>query len=234
MKYEIKNEVFEIFPDLKIGIVVGKGLTIGKRTPGNDRIIKQNTGILLETTQDKTLQDFPNIKAWRETYRAFNVNPKKKKPTAEAFLRRIVKGDMFPAINSAVDAYLAVELLTMLPIGGYDLRTIEGDIVLKVSPGGEQFIPIGGDDVQETNPGEIIYTDDKRVLTRNWNYKDCDHTKITEDSTDIILASEIALNTINADDLTTTIDKIVEYESLCCGGEYKTYYLDRENPVASL
>jgi DNA/RNA-binding domain of Phe-tRNA-synthetase-like protein len=232
MKFIVKNEIFDIFPGLRIGIVVGKGLHTRKRANEMDGLIKENSDKLLKTVGEGegNLAGFVNIAAWRETYRRFGASPNKYKPTAEAFLKRILKGNAFPNINTSVDAYLAVELLTMLPIGGYDLDKITGDIVLRVSQGNESFHPIGGGDPETTTPGEIIYCDDRLVLTRNWNYRDSDITKITEDTTNIFLAVEAALGDINTEDVALTVDKIVEYETRYCGGEYQTYFLDKQNP----
>ncbi len=122
----------------------------------------------------------------------------------------------------------------MLPIGGYDLEKISGDITLRFSKGDETFLPIGGQNPETTRPGEIVYSDDKIILTRNWNYRDSDHTKITEYSKNIILISEAALSNISPGDLTHTIQGLVEYESRFCRGEYDTYFLDRKNPVVNL
>ncbi|NIM16725.1 MAG: hypothetical protein GTO45_32445 [Candidatus Aminicenantes bacterium] len=232
MKFIVKDEIFDIFPNLKIGLVVGRGLTIRKQAKELQTLIKSNVDSLLERVGSRNLTDFSNIRAWRETYRKFGASPKKYRPTAEAFLRRILKGHPFPNINTAVDAYLAVELLSMLPIGGYDLNNITGDIQLRISQGGEVFFPIGGENIdpEYTVPGEIIYADNKIVLTRNWNYRDSDLTKITEDSTEIILASEAALDDINAEDVSGTVNKIVEYETAACQGEYYTYLLDKKKP----
>lgn len=232
MKFVIADEIFNIFPHLRIGVVVGRGLKNQKdRLPNLDNIIQENTGKLLATAGDKTLTDFAAINAWRETYRAFGVSPKKYKPTAEAFLKRIIKGKPFPNINAAVDAYLAVELLYMLPIGGYDLDNVSGDITLRTSEGNEEFLPLGGENSENTAPGEIVYVDEKIVLTRNWNYRDSDLTKITQDTRNILLASEAALETIGYDALKGTVETIAEYESDSCGGEYSTFFLDRDNPV---
>lgn len=230
MKFTVKEEIFDIFPDLKIGLVLGRGLHIGKRPEEADPLIKENVGKLLKKVGDKKLTDFKNIAAWRETYRKFGVNPRKYKPTAEAFLKRILKGSPFPNINSAVDAYLAVELLYMLPIGGYDLEKISGDIVLRISPGEELFQPLGSENTELTAAGEIVYADDRIILTRNWNYRDSDVTKITKDTGDILLASEAALGDIDEKDLIQTIDRIAEYLSHYCQGEYHTFFLDKKKP----
>jgi DNA/RNA-binding domain of Phe-tRNA-synthetase-like protein len=229
MRFIIRQDVFELFPGLKIGVVVGRGLTIGKRSRDQEALIEANIKKLIEKTADRELADFENIRAWRDTYRTFGVNPKKYKPTAEAFLHRIIKGHPFPGINTAVDAYLAAELVTMLPIGGYDLAAISGDICLRVSPGNELFRPIGGGQDEYTVPGEIVYSDDRIVLTRKWNYRDSDDTKITENSQDIILACEAALPEIDEQDVIRTLDKITEYETRFCQGEYKRHVLDKNH-----
>jgi len=230
MKFSIHPEIFEKFPHLRIGVVVGKGLKNGKRGSEMDNLINENISRLVDRVGEKNLSDFPNIAAWRETYRQFGTNPNKFKPTAESFLKRVLKSPVFPSISKAVEAYLAVELITMLPIGGYDLTKINGDIVLRISKGNESFLPLGGGAPELTNPGEIIYSDNRIVLTRNWNYRDSDETKIVEESEEIFLASEAALPEISSEDLKLTIEKIAEYETIYCGGTYQTYFLDRDTP----
>ncbi|MCP4216342.1 MAG: hypothetical protein GY765_16960 [bacterium] len=234
MKFKIKQEIFDKFPDLEVGIVTGRGLEIKKQSEKLLPIIEENTRKLSERIGDSTLSDFVNISAWRETYRKFGVSPKKYKPTAEAFLKRILKGHPFPNINAAVDAYLVAELLYMLPIGGYDLDSVSGDIVLRISKGEEEFLSIGCSDKEYTAAGEIVYSDDNIVLTRNWNYRDSHHTRITEDSKGIVLACEAALGDIDGKDVKQTVDKIIQYESLVCGGRYTAHFLDRLCPEAEL
>jgi DNA/RNA-binding domain of Phe-tRNA-synthetase-like protein len=128
------------------------------------------------------LGQLPEIEAWRQAYRTFGVKPRDSRPTAEAFLRRLIKGADFPTISKAVDAYLLVETDYYLPVGGYDLDTITGDIRLRFSGGDEPFIPLGAKLDENTKPGEVVYADDRRILTRKWNYRDCDHCKITDQS----------------------------------------------------
>ncbi len=234
MKFEIKQEIFDMFPHLKVGVVVGHGLTIGQRTGALDAVIEENSRQLVERAGTRPLTEFVNIKAWRDTYKKFGVSAKKYKPTAEALLRRVVKGQPFPAINTAVDAYLAVQPLYMLPIGGYDLDSVKGDITLRRSPGNESFFPIGSTEPEYTAEGEIIYADAETVLTRKWNYRDCDHAKITETSGRILLACEASLDCIRQEDLSGTIESIVQYESTFCGGQYKTFFLDGNNPAVQL
>jgi len=234
MKFIIQYDIFRIFPDLRIGVVLGRGLQIRKSLEELENLIEDNMKNLLKRMENKKLLDFTNIKAWRETYRQMGLNHKKYKPTVEALMRRMIKGHPFPVINTAVNAYLAVKLLTMLPISGYDLAAIDGDIRLRISKGGEQFVPSGKVDREFTVPGEFVYSDNKTILTRHWNYRDCDHAKITKNSTLIFLSSEAALKDISTQDLIETLYKIIEYESTFFQGIYSTFILDNINPEVEI
>jgi DNA/RNA-binding domain of Phe-tRNA-synthetase-like protein len=231
MKYIVEKELFEKYPNLRIGVVVGRNLEIVYNKPELINLKNENVDKFLNYMEGKEILNELNIEAWRETYRSFGVKPKKHQPTAEALLRRILKGESLPNVNTAVDAYLAVELLYLLPIGGYDLSKIDGDIILRISQGNEAFRPIGSDNDEMTESGEVIYSDSANVLTRRWNYRDADHSKITTETRDIILASEATYDTIKTEDVTNTINRIVEYESKFCGGTYETFFLDKNTPV---
>jgi len=227
MIFGITDEIFSQYPDLRVGVVVGHGLDIRPGHPLLPEHIERLRRSLSERVGDRPLSEFPNIAAWRETYRSFGVNPRKFTPTAEALLSRLLKNKPFPNINTAVDAYLLVEMETMLPIGGYDLRKLSGDVTLRRSPGGEAFEPLGSGGAVETTTGnEMVYADHLRVLTRNWNYRDAETTKISEETTDIVLACEAALGAIDTVDIEATVKGIVAYESMFCGGRYRTWILD--------
>ncbi|UCH95872.1 MAG: hypothetical protein JSV88_03240 [Candidatus Aminicenantes bacterium] len=234
MKFIIEDDIFRIFPDLRIGVVLGRGLRIGKRLKELENLIEDNRKKLLEKMENKKLTDFTNIKSWRETYRQMGLDQEKYIPAVEALVRRVIKGYNLPIINTAVNAYLTAALLTMLPIGGFDLAAIDGDIRLRVSRGGEMFKPPGGVDMEFTAPGEIVYSDAKTILTRHWNFRDCDCAIITENSTLIVLSSEAALKDISTRDLIEALCKIIEYESAFCQGMYSTFILDKMNPEVEL
>lgn len=229
MKYIISEEIFEKYPQLKIGVVTGRGLNIKEKDEKLENLKKENIKLFLNRMSGKELAQEPNILAWRETYKSFGVKPKRHSPTAEALLKRVIKGDVFPVVNTAVDSYLAVELLTLLPIGGYDLSKVEGDITLRLSYGEEKFLPIGASQEEFTEKGEVVYSDNNNILTRRWNYRDADHSKITTDTKDIILISEAAYDTIQYEDLQNTVEKIAQYEKMFCEGTYDCFFLDSKN-----
>jgi len=230
MRVSILPSIFHKFPQLRVGIVVGNRLEISRVNSELRRVIGDSVDKILNDSNGTKLREHPNIVAWQQAYRLFGTNPKKHKPTAESLLRSVIGGREFPNINSAVDAYLAVELSSLLPIGGYDLSRVEGGILLRTSPGGETFCPLGSLTPEHTYEGEIVYSDSCKVLTRRWNHRDADYTKITEQTRDIILLSEACNDLIKDEDLNNTVKMIVEYERRFCGGEYTTFFLNVENP----
>ena len=226
MKFVISEEVANKFPDLRIGVMMAKGINNREKMDELEDLKHLSLMALREKHTLESLRDHPYIITWRETYRSFGAKPKKYTPTAENFIRRLLEGNDFFSINVAVDAYLVIETEFFLPIGGYDLDNISGDIELRISDGREEFVPLGGKDTSMTKPNEIIYSDEQRVLTRRWNYRDCDHTKITTQSKNIALFSEAPTNEIPTSHLTASIEKLSEYLNRFCGGAVTSIIID--------
>ena len=75
----------------------------------------------------------------RSLYRRFGIDPTKTRPSSEALLRRVRRGQPWPAINSLVDVCNACSLAAQLPFGLYDADRIAGDIVLRRGRPGEEY-----------------------------------------------------------------------------------------------
>jgi DNA/RNA-binding domain of Phe-tRNA-synthetase-like protein len=226
MKISIDQRILGIFPSITIGVVVGK---IERSLPGiNEKIQRFQEeaigcikGIFSETN---VIAEHPNIMAWREAYQKFGVKAKKHNPTHETLTRRLLKGERWPSINHIVDIYLTNQTVHLVPHGGYDIASLSGDICLTISPGEEVFEPIGGGN-ESTNSGEIVYKDSARVLTRRWNYRDCNTTKITETTTKFILMLESPSPEITGDSIKeATRDLICRYQ-LCYVGSFISHII---------
>ena len=89
----------------------------------------------------------PEVAAVRSMYKRVGLDPTKTRPSSEALLRRIRKGDSLPRINSMVDVCNWCSLEFQLPYGLYDAARIEGDVELRLGQPGEQYAGIRKDDV---------------------------------------------------------------------------------------
>jgi DNA/RNA-binding domain of Phe-tRNA-synthetase-like protein len=72
-------------------------------------------------------------------YKRVGLDPTKTRPSSEALLRRVRKGDELPQINSLVDIINWCSLETQLPYGLYDLGHIQGGVTLRLGLAGEEY-----------------------------------------------------------------------------------------------
>ena len=83
----------------------------------------------------------------RTMYKRIGLDPTKRRPSSEALLRRVRKGEPLPRINSMVDVCNWCSLEFQLPYGLYDAEKIEGDVVLRLGRDSESYPGIRKDDV---------------------------------------------------------------------------------------
>jgi DNA/RNA-binding domain of Phe-tRNA-synthetase-like protein len=87
------------------------------------------------------------IAAVRTMYKRVGIDPTKRRPSSEALLRRVRKGEPLPRINSMVDVCNWCSLEFQLPYGLYDADRIEGNVVLRLGREGEAYAGIRKDEV---------------------------------------------------------------------------------------
>lgn len=83
----------------------------------------------------------------RTMYKQVGLDPTRRRPSSEALLRRVRKGEPLPRINSMVDVCNWCSLEFQLPYGLYDAARIEGDVTLRLGREGESYPGIRKDDV---------------------------------------------------------------------------------------
>jgi DNA/RNA-binding domain of Phe-tRNA-synthetase-like protein len=133
----------------------------------------------------------PRIASWHAAYRRFGTNPRRQRPSVDALVRRLARSGRLPRINPLVDAYNLVSVTHVVPAGAFDLDAVEGDIVVRFARAGDSFTPLGEPDtVEQPHNGEVVYADAAGVLTRHWNHRDADRTKVTAASRRVLVMLE--------------------------------------------
>ncbi len=79
----------------------------------------------------------------RELYRRLGIDPTRLRPSSEALLRRVLRGEEVPAVNSLVDAGNLCSLDFLLPVGMHDLGLVHGAVTLRRGRPIEMFEAIG-------------------------------------------------------------------------------------------
>lgn len=89
----------------------------------------------------------PELQAARRLYRSMGMDPTRTRPSSEALLRRVLRGEELYRVNSAVDAGNLFSLELLLPIGLYDAAQIDGAILADTGREGDGYEGIRKDRV---------------------------------------------------------------------------------------
>lgn len=187
----VAGEVCAAFPGLRIDAVVADGFSGEEPWP---EVEERLAALEADAAAGKPVaagEDDPHIASWHAAYRAFGTNPKRQRPSVDALRRRLARTGRLPRINPAVDCYNWVSAASGVPAGAFDLREVTGDITVRFADGSERFTPLGEPEtVENPRPGEVVYTDAGGVLTRHWNHRDAERTKVTGESDRIVFLLE--------------------------------------------
>ncbi len=230
MFFSIQKELFDILPDLTIGMVVARG--VNNTHPSNeiDDLLTRAVEEMKKNFIGDKAQEHPRIKPWRAAFSKLGISGSKFPSSIESMARRVLKGDPFPKINPLVDLYNSVSLRYLVPMGGHDLDTIEGNIYLRFAEGWEPFTPMGGGETMAVPKGELVYRDDREVLTRNWVWRQCEKDKAAEKTKNIFLPIDVLgeVGRERADEIIRDLSQLIPRY---LGGTLFPAVLTRENPA---
>lgn len=173
-KVILSNETKKL--GLKTSYAIIEGVNVSKKTDGLEKEKKS-----LKVNNDEKKTD-----CMKEAFRSFGVNPKKRQPSCVALIERIKSGKGLYTVNSLVDSYNVGSIRECLPMAAYDLTKVDFPITLRKAKKDESITFIGGDK-KKTKEGEIVYSDKNDVLCLDFNYRDCDKTKISEKTKSVIV-----------------------------------------------
>jgi DNA/RNA-binding domain of Phe-tRNA-synthetase-like protein len=224
MKFSIHPSIIELFPEVKIGLLVVKGFDNQKNREKIVSLLRLTQQAIREKYRLEELSTLPKIADWREAYRKFGFKPSSHRSSVEALLRRILQGKELPSINLLVDLYNLISVKHILPVGCDDLDQVDGNITLTIAEGTENFIMLGAEKPEEIKKAEVIYRDDKEVLCRSWNYRECAKTKITENTKNVCLVLE-GLSHTSQQELMSALSELKTLLSSCCEADFKEFFL---------
>lgn len=173
------SELAEAFPEFRVAVVLFDGLSIPPIRPEPlDRAIAEREAAALERFGATELSAIDGVAAWRRAYRAFGIKKTSYRSSVERLMKNVLAGRRLPGINGFVDAYNAVSLAHVLPIGADDLEHVAGDIAFRFARPGDSFLDMAGGEDGEggagedpPKPGEVVYADGEKVLCRRWNWR---------------------------------------------------------------
>src|SRR5262252_5705075 len=180
---QVAAEVRALRPDYAALLIVAEGLHPGPSDAASDALLVAAEDRARKHLGGSRPEELPEVAEWREAFRAFGAKPQRTRPSVEALLRRVDAG--LPRIDRITDAYNAVSIASLLPVGGEDLARYTGPARLVRAAGDEDFDTSadGQPVVEHPDPGEVIWRDDRGVTCRRWNWRQCVRTRITSSTT---------------------------------------------------
>jgi len=129
-------------PGLRLGIVACTA-TPQPTSPALLQSISTTLDSIAQEHTSETVSQIPVVSQTKSAYRKLGKDPSRYRPSAEAMLRRAVKGKGLYQINDLVDLLNLISLKTGFSIGGYDSSKIEGPITLSIGQPDEPYQAIG-------------------------------------------------------------------------------------------
>ncbi|KQX49747.1 MULTISPECIES: phenylalanine--tRNA ligase beta subunit-related protein [unclassified Streptomyces] len=199
----VSDEVRTLVPGFTSLVIEAHGLVNGPSDETSSALLDEAARRLAERLGGRAPDQDPHIAAWRAAYTAFGAKPSRTRNSAEALARRALADGGLPRINRLVDAYNAVSVAHLIPVGGEDLGRIRGAMRLVRAVGDEPFVTTAGgvETVEHPEPGEIVWCDEEGVTCRRWNWRQGPRTRIDDDTADAVFLLE-ALAPMTRDELT--------------------------------
>ena len=227
--YSVSAEIFRRFPGYVRGVVIGHDVCNGPSPAALTELLHEAEISTRERLNLEHVADHPRIRSWREAFRAFGAKPGEFRSAIEALVRRVLRGDSLPAINALVDIGNLVSLRHLVPAGSHAIDVLAGDIELKPASGQETFVPFGSDDEEHPLPGEIIFAEGDRVLTRRWTWRQARHT-LTLEETRAAEFNVDGLPPVPPAEVEEACREIADLVSRFCGGAMRCELLTPDQP----
>ena len=225
MKFKVNEKLFNEYEGLKIGVITCNNIDNTNLKNSISEETEETKAHIKNKFANVELASYPVIRKWRDIYKSFGE--KKSRSSIEALIRRLLNGHDIPSINPIVDIYNMLSLKYEVPCGGEDIDTINDDIELTYANGTESFICLGSTEEEHPNEGEIVYKSGNTVMCRNFNYRESDITKLTEDTKNCVLVIESVIAD-NAD-LENALKELSQMVEENLGGTTKINILEKEN-----
>lgn len=233
MKFKIDENIFERFPGLNIGLVIIKGIENKGKSEEIESLMREKEKEIRGKLSEETLSQDPKIDAWRKAYFSFGAKPKKYKCSVENLYRMILQNMEIRHINKVVDIYNYISVKHTIPVGGDDIDKIDGSIALRLAKGDEPFKELNSDEIKNPKEGEVVYTDDKEVLCRRWNWRECDKSKMTEETKNVALVVE-GLPPFTKEEIENIVNELSSLVKKYCGGEASVHILNSVTPETEI
>lgn len=167
------SEIVGKFPGFRVALLVASDLALtAADSPKLEAFLNETETAATAWLGEGDLSSVPEIRSWRDAYKAFGVKKTSYRSSVERLLKNIQRGGGLPRVNALVDIYNAVSVRHRMPIGADDLDRVCPPLAFRYARTGDSFVALGDATMapDPPKPGEIVYGDAEKCLCRRWNW----------------------------------------------------------------
>lgn len=205
------------YPSVTIGLAIIKGVNIKK----SDTKLEQEVDQFLSTLQGlttETINSYPAVLSYRRIYKETGIDWHSRRPSPEALLRRVATGKSLYNVNTCVDAYNLIVMKHSVSCGAFDYDKFKFPTVLRFAKKGEKILLLGDSEPTEYKEGEVAYFDKVGGYNIDFNYRDAQRTKVTEQTKNILLNVD-GVYDVTREKVERTLKESIDIILKYCGGK---------------
>ncbi|ASJ52178.1 hypothetical protein BP422_00665 [Brevibacillus formosus] len=157
MKVQLDSSVSERLPQFSFGILQYSNASVSDSPKMLQGRINYYVESLRLDHDTANLTEIEGIREWRACFKQVGIDPSRYRPSSEALLRRLLQGNPFFWINSAVDVNNFFSVLHALPFGIYDVNHLTGDITCRLGHPADAYEGLNGREVNME--GKLLLAD---------------------------------------------------------------------------
>jgi DNA/RNA-binding domain of Phe-tRNA-synthetase-like protein len=231
--FQYHPEIVERFPNVVGGVILAKGMHNGPSPDSLRDAYLAEQQVVIARIGNTPLSELPSLAAWRTAFRGFGIDPTQYRSATESLLRRLTKKGDIPSINTLVDIGNLVSIRYGIPVAVCDTRALEGAVTVRFADGTERFIPLGEEEAEHPEAGEVIFADPTgRAIARRWCWRQSDDSAANEATTEAIITAEAHHATGRAD-IEAAINDLLQLLETYVGGSFQHTVLTSEQMAFS-
>ncbi|MDP7312218.1 MAG: phenylalanine--tRNA ligase beta subunit-related protein [Candidatus Thalassarchaeaceae archaeon] len=148
--------------------------------------LEQRLEVIRNSVSLEELRKEPDVAAYRQFYWRLGIDPTKRRPSAEALVRRIVAGKPFPRINPIVDRYNLISAENRVSLGAFSVDYLaDKELVLRMANQDELFLGIGFPEAKPCTGQELVLAVAEEIIAL-YPYRDSHNSRIRGNDSSVL------------------------------------------------
>ncbi|HIG19864.1 MAG TPA: hypothetical protein EYQ78_03710 [Candidatus Poseidoniales archaeon] len=154
--------------------------------PLEEEELESRLAVIRNSSTLENLRNQPDIAAYRQFYWRLGIDPTKRRPSAEALVRRIIAGKPFPRINPIVDRYNLISAENRISIGALSTDHLsDTKLTMRMARQNEPFLGIGFPEPKPCTGQELVLSVADQIIAL-YPYRDSHNTRIRGDDSAVL------------------------------------------------